>query len=294
MGFNGISDTEPQMTERTLSYAYAHHVLEKIAILTFGSLFVSDIGRRVRNAFARAGRQRQMPRVRTAILAHVYHIELLDEILACRDVLPEPVTLHLTVPTDRIDLLRRHVERLPAVILHPCENRGRDIAPFLSVLGSGALDSYDAVLKLHTKRSLHLRDGETRRKLLFAMLCGERNATLRGLTAFEDARTGMVGWRRCFRTRPFYWMGNFARVREIAARMGGSGDARLGFFEGSMFWFRPAAFAALTELGLTPEDFESEALQLDGTLHHAIERCFTIAAWARGYEVRDLHGRLLD
>lgn len=281
------------MTERKLSCAYARHALEKIVILTIGALFVSDIGRRVRRALAGAGRQRQMPRVRTAILAHAYHIELLDEILACRDVLPELVPLHLTVPTERVDLLRRRVEGLPAIIVHPCENRGRDIAPFLEVLGSGALDGYDAVLKLHTKRSLHLRDGEIRRKLLFDMLCGERNAALTALTAFEDNRTGMVGWSCCFRTRPFYWMRNAARVREITARMGIGGDVRLGFFEGSMFWFRPAAFAALIGLKLASRDFEVEALQLDGTLHHAIERCFTLAAWAHGYDVRDLHGRAL-
>jgi rhamnosyltransferase len=53
------------------------------------------------------------------------------------------------------------------------------------------------------------------------------------------------------------------------------------------------AFAALTELNLKPDDFEAEARQLDGTLHHALERCFTIAAWARGYDVRDLRGRVL-
>ncbi|MEI5668086.1 rhamnan synthesis F family protein [Bosea sp. CCNWLW174] len=281
------------MIERKLSYAYARHALEKIATITFGALVVSELGRRARRALAAIGRQRQMPKVRTAILAHAYHVELLDEILACRDVLPELVPLHLTVPIARFDLVRRRTEGLPAVVLHPCENRGRDIAPFLAVLGSGGLDGYDAVLKLHTKRSPHLRDGEIRRKLLFDMLCGERNATLLALTAFEDRRTGMVGWRGCFRTRPFYWMLNEARVREIAGRMEVRGDARLGFFEGSMFWFRPAALAALTELKLRPEDFEAEALQLDGTLHHAIERCFTIAAWARGYNVRDLHGRVL-
>ncbi len=69
---------------------------------------------------------------------------------------------------------------------------------------------------------------------------------------------------------------------------------RLGFFEGSMFWNRPAALSALRSLELTQADFEPEAGQLDGTLHHAIEGCFTIAAWAGGFVVRDLNGRVLE
>ncbi len=89
-------------------------------------------------------------------------------------------------------------------------------------------------------------------------------------------------------------MTNEARTREIAKRMQAPDEAiRLGFFEGTMFWFRPAALASLRELGLQSEDFEPEARQLDGTLHHGVERSFTIAAWARGFTVRDLKGGVL-
>jgi rhamnosyltransferase len=277
------------------SYAFARHVVEKIATATIGNIYVSGLGQGARQAVAGVLSTQRVPAVRVAILAHAYYTELLDEILECRSVLPELVPLHVTVPLERIEQARQRLAGVPAVALHPVENRGRDIAPFLSVLGSGALDSYDAVLKLHTKRSPHLLDGETRRKLLFTLLCGERNATLRALTAFEEPSTGMVGWSNCFRTGRSYWMKNERRVRDIAAHMGAPEPAvRLGFFEGSMFWFRPSAFAALRELDLKPEDFEPEERQLDGTLHHAVERCFTIAAWARGFVVRDLRGHLLS
>ncbi|POR47357.1 rhamnan synthesis protein F [Bosea psychrotolerans] len=275
-------------------YAFARHVMDKIATVTLGALFVSGPGRRLRAALAGVNPVSQVPDIKVALIAHAYYAELLDEILACRAVLPGTVALHVTLPAERMEITKQYLAGAPDVILHPCENRGRDIAPFLTVLGSGALDGYDAVLKLHTKRSPHLLDGEIRRKLLFDMLCGERNAALRVLADFEDPSTGMVGWRNCFRTSPPYWMKNEARVRELAGRMDAPDDAvRLGFFEGSMFWFRPAAFAALRELKLMPEDFEPEERQLDGTLHHAVERCFTIAAWARGFTVRDLRGRVL-
>jgi rhamnosyltransferase len=271
--------------------AYIRHVWQKVATLTIGAVFVTPLGKRLRAAMA--GKPVRFPEIRVAIVAHVYYLDLVDEILECRAALPGEPPLFFTVPKDRVEPARARMAGVPGVTIVPCENRGRDIAPFLTLLGTGLLDPFDAVLKLHTKRSPHLLDGDIRRKLLFQMLCGEPNATARALTAFEKPETGMVGWADCWREAPAYWMRNEARVREIGARMEAGAALRLGFFEGSMFWFRPTAFAALRELALTPEDFEAEAGQTDGTLHHAVERCFTIAAWTRGFTVRDLKGRLL-
>lgn len=274
--------------------AIARHFWQKLMANTIGRFFISHTGKRVRAQIASLRKPIRPPRVRVAIVAHVYYLDLACEIVALREIFPDIVPVHLTVPVDKAEELGKIVAGIPAITLHPSENRGRDIAPFLSVLESGELDQYDAVLKLHTKRSPHLLDGEIRRKLLFAMLCGERNATFRALAAFENPETGMVGWRDCYRTSSPYWMANEKTVRAVSARMQASDAVRLGFFEGSMFWFRPSAFAALRELNLKPADFEPEERQLDGTLHHAVERCFTIAAWARGFVVRDLRGRLLS
>lgn len=276
------------------SHAFARHVYQKIAAITVGPVFVSAPVQALRTRLAQSRSTIEAPAIRVAILAHAYYLDVIPEILACRAVLPYQVPLHLTVPLDKVEAARAQLQGVADVTIHPCANRGRDIAPFVEVLGSGALDGFDAVLKLHTKRSPHLLDGEVRRKLLFLMLCGERRATLRALTAFTDPTTGMVGWAACWRQAPPYWMANRARVEEVARRMGASDEAtRLGFFEGSMFWFRPSALAALRELDLEIEDFEAEAGQVDGTLHHALERCFTIAIWARGFQVRDLKGRQL-
>ncbi|MGO4408016.1 rhamnan synthesis F family protein [Bosea sp. RAF48] len=277
------------------SRAYARHVYQKIAALTIGAAFVSPAGRRLRRLAARFRTPTPQPDVRAALVAHLFYLDLLPEVLDCRAMLPNGAKLHLTVPTDRVEQVRRLVWDIPDVIIHPCENRGRDIAPFIALLNAGVFDAYDAVLKLHTKRSPHLLDGEIRRKLLFTMLAGERNATWRTLVTFEKPDTGIVGWRDCYREAPPYWMGNEARVRMITAQMCAPKEAvRLGFFEGSMFWFRPAALARLRQLRLSIEDFEPEERQLDGTLHHAIERCFTIAARADDFLVRDLDGRVLE
>lgn len=276
------------------SRAFRRHVYQKIAVLTIGAVFVSSAGQRLRQVAARFQKPARRSDLRTAVVAHLYYLDLLPEILACRAMLPDGAPLHLTVPNDRVEQALRLVNGIPAVFIHPCENRGRDIAPFITLLTTGTFDSYDAVLKLHTKRSPHLRDGEIRRKLLFAMLAGGRNSIRRTLATFEAPDTGLVGWKACYRAAPAYWMANEARVRSIAQQMDMPGDAvRLGFFEGSMFWFRPAALARLRHLQLSPEDFEPEARQLDATLHHAIERCFTLSAWGDGFCVRGLDGQIL-
>ncbi|MBN8943039.1 MAG: hypothetical protein J0H01_26275 [Rhizobiales bacterium] len=274
--------------------AYLRHRLQMAATPTVGAIYVSDTGRQWRRRRAAARPQAIWPGLRVAIVAHVYYPELMDEILACRQLLPLGTPLHVTLPPDHASSVRAALVSQEAIIVHECENRGRDIAPFLTLLSSGVLDGYDAVLKLHTKRSPHLRDGDIRRKLLFDRLCGEWNSVCRIVTAFEQPTTGLVGWGQTWRATPSYWMANEVRVAGLAARMGASREAmRLGFFEGSMFWFRPAALAALRELSLRPGDFEPEERQLDATLHHAVERCFTISAWASGYRVLDLQGRAL-
>jgi rhamnosyltransferase len=273
--------------------AYANHYGQKLATVLLGTVFVSGPGQNLRRRLPSFRREIDVSRLQIAIIAHVYYVELLPEILACRKALRSGVALHVTAPFDRFEAVKRALEGEEGIVIHAVANRGRDIAPFLSVLNSGALDRYDAVLKIHTKSSPHLRDGAVRRKLLFAILCGEQRSTFRALAAFLEPRTGMVGWASCFRTNPIYWMSNRERMREVAQKMDALGSFGLGFFEGSMFWFRPAAFERLRALDLSPEDFEPEAKQLDGTLHHAIERCFTIAAWASGYVVRDMKGRLL-
>ena len=271
----------------------AAHAARKLLTLTAGRLFVSGFGQGLRRRMADRAGPVAWPGLRLAVAAHAYYPELLPEILACRNVLPPGTRLLVTVPREKERPAAAQLAGVPDAMLFPVVNRGRDIGPFVSLLNAGLLNPYDAVLKLHTKRSPQLRDGETRRRLLFTLLAGEPHATARALSAFTDPGVGMVGWRSAFRTARPYWMANEARVAALARAMDAGDAARLGFFEGSMFWFRPAALRRIRQLGLQPADFEAEAGQLDGTLHHALERLFTIAAWSDGYTVRSLGGRLL-
>jgi rhamnosyltransferase len=239
------------------------------------------------------GRRAEAPGMATAMVAHVFYPDLLPEVLACLAHMPAGSHCHLTAPPDVAARLPKAALDRPDVTLHTAENRGRDIAPFLALLRSGALDGYDAVLKIHTKRSLHLPHGEVLRKALFASLAGRASVVGNILATMSDPEVGMVGWGRVFLTSPRQWHTNRARVEALAASLQPPAEPRLAFFGGSMFWFRPAAFGSVARSAIRQDDFEPEAGQLDGTLHHALERCFAIAAAASGFSVRDTRGDVL-
>jgi lipopolysaccharide biosynthesis protein len=232
-------------------------------------------------------------RLRVSLLAHVYYPELLDEILACWMNMPSGAACHLTTPADTAEIVHARVSALQRVTVTVVENRGRDIAPFLTILRSGVLDEDDAVLKIHSKQSPHLAHGALLRRAMFTSLAGRPAVIERILTVMADPSVGMVGWRRVFMSSPRQWHTNRSRVEALVATLSPPAEPRLAFFGGSMFWFRPAALRSIAALPLSIEDFEPEAGQLDGTLHHALERCFAIAAAASGFSVRDTHGNVL-
>ena len=272
--------------------ARALHIISKIATLTLGAAYVSPAA----NSIRRWLDHRSAPpnfSGRVALVAHAYYPELIGEIRACLATLPSTADLIITAPVERLDVAGHELGDVARARIVGVENRGRDVAPFLTLLNAGELAPYDAVLKLHTKRSPHLRDGDIRRRLLFTKLAGSRHQTALALKLFEDPTTGLVGWGRSWRNSPWLWMDNRDRVGQLCAGMGVEQRLDPAFFEGSMFWVRPAALNRVRSLGLSTEKFEAETGQLDGALHHAVERAFTITAAADGFVARDMHGRTL-
>lgn len=284
--------TQPQVTGLARQRARAAHVAAKLATLTVGAVYVGALAGKVRSW---RDRHAALPEFsgRTALVAHAYYPELIGEVLACFATFPATADLIVTAPFDRLDEAALELQGVERARLVGVENRGRDIAPFLTLLNARELEAYDAVLKLHTKRSPHLLDGDIRRRLLFTQLAGSRRKTAAALVLFENQATGLVGWHSSWRDSPLLWMTNYQRVAELSTAMAAPLPTHPAFFEGSMFWVRPAALDRLRALALSVDRFEAESGQLDGALHHAVERAFALAATADGYDVRSTNGRLL-
>lgn len=291
-GFTNVSSVGTDLRTRKVErmVARAEHLVLKLATITIGAAYIKFTNSQVVSRWRNQGMPRPVFPGRVALVAHVYYTDLIDEILACYASLPLEADLIVTTPSNTRQEAANRLARLKRVKVIEVPNRGRDIAPFLSLLNDGVLDKFDVVLKIHTKRSPHLRDGNIRRKLIFAGLAGSHKRATQALQLFENPAVGLVGWKPCWRNSRFYWMKNCQWAEKITTRMAIPLPEEPAFFEGSMFWVRPSALERLRALNLSTSDFESEAGQTDGALHHAIERVFCLAVAGGGYVVRDCKG----
>ncbi len=211
---------------------------------------------------------------RVLVVVHVFYPDLWAGLAERIERIPVPFDLVVTLVEGPSEALADEiVARFPDVRFEVVPNRGRDMWPFVRVLELGLVGDYDAVLKLHTKASVHRIDGAVWRDRLLDSLCPSPEGIELILELLRrDAAVGMVAPVGAVLGREF-WGANGQLVAALAARTGISVDPeRVWFPGGSMFWSRPEPLNRLRDARLTIEDFEHEAVSIDGTTAHALER----------------------
>jgi lipopolysaccharide biosynthesis protein len=166
-----------------------------------------------------------------------------------------------------------------------CQNRGRDVAPFL-IEGAKYLDDAEIILHLHTKKSPHDSIYSGWGEFLRANLIGSREVALSILRLFDQKAVGLVYSDHFPPVNDLRnWGFDFDHAAGLLSRIGCdiSADTPLEFPTSTMFWARREAIEPLFRLGLDYEDFEPEAGQIDGTLAHAIERSLLYVCEHKGF-----------
>lgn len=229
------------------------------------------------------------PKAPHAIALHLYYPDLWDELAARLSALDFPHDLFVTVTwrgTETATLMRRIRARFPAAFVLALPNHGRDILPFMRLVNAGAFDGYRAVCKLHSKKSPHRADGEAwRRHLVDGVLPATGSAVL--LKRFLDDRgAGMLVADGQSLDAASWWGSNRVMTRDVLRRVecqAALDDMR--FAAGSIWWAKPVVIGMLKALRLTPDLFETEQGQVDGTLAHAVERATGGLVHAAGMRV---------
>lgn len=242
-------------------------------------------------------------RSRIAVVLHLYYPELWPELWSAISQIPEPFDLYVSCPFRLLPAVRQLVSSVHTdAVVFGIRNLGRDVLPFLLWLRAVGEEAYSFVLKLHTKRSKHLvdpgesplGDGNAWRTHAVESLVGSRDRVARILDALEAAHdVGLVAPSGRLFDQMEWQCATGDLLNTLLSRLGRKEEVSGRFPAGTMFWAQGPALVPLAGIPDELMDFEREAGQVDGTLHHAYERAIAHLAQLGGFRVLDTE-ELLD
>ena len=236
---------------------------------------------------------------RILVVAHVHYPELWGDIDDRLARMPEPFDLICTVTEGLAEsAIPRIKSKYPKSRVEIVPNRGRDWAPLVRLANTGLLSGYDAIAKVHTKKSEHRIDGDGWRIALLDGIFDSPHQIQKAIDLLiEDRSVGLVVPNSQV-AGVEHWGSNQGIVEALAYRLPMAFDPdELAFPAGSMFWCRPWLLERLADLDITDEHFEPEAGQYDATTAHALERMigiFTRVAGMDIVEAMDVKSRLAN
>lgn len=226
---------------------------------------------------------------RIGVVLHLFYPELAAEF--AQVLLNMDLTISVMVTTDTEEKREKILESFAQHELHNVEvmrveNRGRDAGALLTGFRNRYHD-FDLLLVLHSKVTPQASIGAGWRQSLVNGLVGS-GAVVRSILAIFEAEP-QVGLVFCQHYEPIRkwtgWEMNFPAAQRVASNWGLQLNRRgeLDFPSGAMFWIRPAALSPILELGLKSDDFPLGSETFDGSVSHAIERLYALAAEYVGY-----------
>lgn len=233
-----------------------------------------------------------------AVCAHIYYVDLLEEILQFTGNIPLDYDFLCTTDSEKkkkeIESILSQVKTINYYEVRVVEqNRGRDMsALFITYRDVFLSDKYDLVCRLHTKKSPQVEAARSlvfKRHLLENLLYSE--AYVRGiLKIFEDNKSVGMAYppaiHNGYATLGHGWWANREWVKEVherlAVRTPLDDDTPVAPY-GTMFWFRPIALRKLFDYEWKWTDFNKEPDHVDGGLAHGLERSMSYVAGDSGY-----------
>lgn len=230
---------------------------------------------------------------RVAIIAHVFYIDLWEELSSCIqnivNVASEAdVFVTISEVINEYDGLRIR-EAFPNADIKRLPNKGFDVGPFFEVLGRIDLDSYDYVVKLHTKRNrfgivnfLPLFGSQWRKMLLG--FCSSVGNVRRTFSIFEKSpAVGMVGSGTLIMSPNDELTGKYS----LSGSKNGPGmePCNWCFIAGTMFAVRAKLLCELSSR-FSIDDFQILPIgSHDVDLAHSIEREFGHEIYRLGFQI---------
>lgn len=231
---------------------------------------------------------------RIAVHLHLHYSQLAFEFSALLNDLGHEIDVFVTTGAGkRMSEVRYAFEkyRKGAVEIMEAPNRGRDIGPFMTLLGDRVdAGGYDLVGHFHGKKSMAVEGavpglGDRWRQFLVQTLMGSSRREL-GQVLGLFAESPQLGLVFAEDRNAVGWAKNRDIADDLAARLRPRPvlPSQPFYPLGNMFWSRPAAVKPLWDLGLDWSDYPSEPLPYDGSILHAVERMLPSICEATGHD----------
>lgn len=232
---------------------------------------------------------------KVAVIVYLYYEDGLDWYIDMLRKIPDGIDIYVFTsnPTVR-DKVREEFINRGGFDIALKNNRGRDVSALL-VSSKELFFKYDFICFLHDKDSKE----ETKKleceiwvKSMWENLIYSSGYIDRVIDVLKNNKVGLlvpvidIGKKRSV-THKNNWSGNYDNVIELLKRL----DCKCEISEkvspfsiGTMFWCNTKALRKLVSYGWKEEDFCEEPMPDDGTISHAIERCFSYVVEDAGYK----------
>lgn len=234
-----------------------------------------------------------------AVVIHLYYPEMKNVFFEkLKNISHLKYDLFITLPETKADKQSIIEEIFPKAHIALVPNCGRDVLPFVQVMKKIRKYGYTKVLKLHSKRSPHRKDGEEWRDKILDSLLPANEQTVKDIQRFLNRKkTAIIGPSGeyvsllvNFSATGHYLKNLVGKIidTKLAGELVSTSD-EYGFFAGTMFWARVDALDPVID-SVAIGDFEPELGQEDSTLAHALERLLNVIPELQGrdmYEQRN-------
>ncbi len=228
------------------------------------------------------------PQNDVVVVLHLFYVELLSEIMMYLKRIPYRFDLFVSVVSHKDAFeVKRQLEKIPNItpLIYITENQGRDVGPFVKLYNTNVLNKYLVACKIHSKKSKYSSKGDAWRQQIFQELFPSINRVKCIIDKIKDEENiGLIGPEECYLVNQQFLGASEPKIKILMKKM--KIDPKyysLGFFGGTMFWFKPNSFRRLSLL--ENSIFEVENGLQDGTYAHAVERLFGIMMRADGYKI---------
>ena len=228
----------------------------------------------------------QYQELRIAVHLHMFYTDLVPEFVSFLGNIPVAFDLFISIPEtvnaeeQEIQTQFKALANVLTIIIKRTPNRGRDIAPIICTFGQ-ALQKYDVLLHLQTKKSPHDSNKEGWRRYILEHLLGSKDMVGRILTALSCGVGAVCPPDFLFNIPSDGWSHpqNIQEAQKVVERCSIGINLQddcpsIDFPQGSMLWARVDYIKEMFNTGLQYTDFPPEPIPVDGTIAHAMERMF--------------------